>query len=74
MILGQSGMEKAKEFGETKVKCLEEEMRNRKLRQEATAKQEGMKYCKFDEIKYSTVVEFLHHAVSALLGLAAVMQ
>lgn len=30
--------------------------------------------CEFDKIEYSKVAEFLHHAVSALKGLAAVMQ
>lgn len=34
MILGRSGKEKAEEFRKTKIKYLEEEMRNRKLRQD----------------------------------------
>lgn len=78
MILGQTGREKADEFRKTKIEFLEEEMKNRKLRQEEMANQAAvlkkMSECKFNEIEYTLVAEFLHHAVTALKGLAAVMQ
>lgn len=78
LLLGQSGFEKAEEFRKTKIKYLEEELRNRQLRQEAMVKQtailKNMEDCRFEEIKFSKVVDFLHEAVTALRGLAAVMQ
>ena len=78
LILGQSGLEKAEEYRKTKIKYLEEEIRNRQQRQEAMAKQAAalkkMEDCRFDEIKFTMVVEFLHHAVTALRGLAAIME
>lgn len=77
-ILGRSGKEKADEFRKKKIEFLQEEMKNRKLRQDEMAKQaavlKNMAECRFDEIEYTMVAEFLHHAVSALKGLAAVMQ
>lgn len=69
-LLFKSGKEKT-EWREDKVRHLKEEIKNRKLRQETMAKQNSqLKKC---ESEYKMGVEFLHFAVSALKGLAAVM-
>lgn len=77
-FLGRSGREKAEDFRKKKVEFLEQEMKNRKSRQDEMATQTAVlkkiAECKFNEIEYGMVAEFLHHAVTALKGLAAVMQ